>query len=41
MEVNVIFQNSVPVDDKRNFSVEFRDEENIKSILLNKKKTIL
>ena len=38
MDVNVIFQNTVSVDDKRNFSVNFKDEEKIINVLLNRKK---
>ena len=41
MDVNVIFQNSVPIDNNKNFLVKFRDQENIMSLLLNRKKTIL
>ena len=33
MDVNVMFQNSVSVDEKRNFLVEFRDDENIMNLL--------
>ena len=38
MDVNVIFQNTVSVDDKRNFLVNFKDEEKITNVLLNQKK---
>ena len=38
MDVNVIFQNTVSVDDKRNFLVKFKDEEKIINLLLNRKK---
>ena len=38
MDVNVIFQNTVSVDDKRNFLVNFKDEEKIMNVLLNRKK---
>ena len=38
MDVNVIFQNTVSVDDKRNFLVKFKDEEKIINVLLNRKK---
>ena len=38
MDVNVIFQNTVSVDDKRNFLVNFKDEEKIVNVLLNRKK---
>ena len=38
MDVSVIFQNFVPIDNKRNFLVKFRDQENIMSLLLNRKK---
>ena len=38
MDVNVIFQNTVSVDDKRNFLVNFKDEEKIINVLLNRKK---
>ena len=38
MDVNVIFQNTVSVDDKRNFLVIFKDEEKIINVLLNRKK---
>ena len=37
MDVNVIFQNTVSVDDKRNFLVNFKDEEKIINVLLNRK----
>ena len=38
MDINVIFQNTVSVDDKRNFLVNFKDEEKIINVLLNRKK---
>ena len=38
MDVNVIFQNTVSVDDNRNFLVNFKDEEKIINVLLNRKK---
>ena len=38
MDVNVLFQNMVSVDDKRNFGVKFKDEEKIINVLLNRKK---
>ena len=38
MDINVIFQNMVSVDDKRNFLVNFKDEEKIFNVLLNRKK---
>ena len=38
MDVNVIFQNTVSVDDKRNFLFNFKDEEKIINVLLNRKK---
>ena len=38
MDVNVIFQNTVSVDDKRNFLVNFKYEEKIINVLLNRKK---
>ena len=38
MDVIVIFQNPVSVDDKRNFLVNFKDEEKIINVLLNRKK---
>ena len=38
MDVNVIFQNTVSLDDKRNFLVKFKDEEKIINVLLNRKK---
>ena len=38
MNVNVIFQNTVSLDDKRNFLVKFKDEEKIINVLLNRKK---
>ena len=37
MDVNVIFQNTVSLDDKRNFLVNFKDEEKIINVLLNRK----
>ena len=38
MDVNVIFQNTVSVDNKRNFLINFKDEEKIINVLLNRKK---
>ena len=38
MDLNVIFQNTVSLDDKRNFLVNFKDEEKIINVLLNRKK---
>ena len=38
MDVNVIFQNTVSLDDKRNFLVNFKDEEKIINVILNRKK---
>ena len=38
MDVNVIFQNTVSVDDKKIFLVNFKDEEKIINVLLNRKK---
>ena len=38
MDVNVVFQNTVSVDDKRNFLINFKDEEKIINLLLNRKK---
>ena len=38
MDVNVIFPNSVPINNNKNFLVKFRDQENIMSLLLNRKK---
>ena len=38
MDVNVIFQNSVVVDEKNNFIVEFQDGNTIIDLLLNRKK---
>ena len=38
MDVNVIFQKTVSVDDKRNFLVNFKDEKKIINVLLNRKK---
>ena len=38
MDVNVIFQNTVSLDDKRNFLVNFKDEEKLINVLLNRKK---
>ena len=38
MDVNVIFQNTVSLDDKRNFLVNLKDEEKIINVLLNRKK---
>ena len=38
MDVNVIFQNTVSVGDKRNFLVNFKDEEKIINVPLNRKK---
>ena len=38
MDVNVIFQNTVSVDDERIFLVNFKDEEKIINVLLNRKK---
>ena len=38
MDVNVIFNNIVSLDEKKNFIVNFKNEEEIVSVLLNKKK---
>ena len=38
MDVDVIFQNTVSIDDKRNFLVHFKNEEKIINVLLNRKK---
>ena len=38
MDVNVIFQKTVSVDDKINFLVNFKDEEKMINVLLNRKK---
>ena len=38
MDANVIFQNTVSVDDKKNFLVNFKVEEKIINVLLNRKK---
>ena len=38
MDVNVIFNNIVPIDENKNFVVRFKNEEEIVSVLLNKKK---
>ena len=37
-EVNVIFQNKIPIDDKNNFKSEFKDGNKIIEIMLNRKK---
>ena len=38
MDLNVIFYNVVPVDENKNFVINFKNEEEIISVLLNKKK---
>ena len=38
MDVNVIFKNKIPIDNDKNFIVDFKDEKEIISVLLNKKK---
>ena len=38
MDVNVIFNNVVPIDENKNFVVHFKNEEEILSLFLNKKK---
>ena len=38
MDVNVIFKNKIPIDNDKNFIVDFKDEKQIISVLLNKKK---
>ena len=38
MDVNVIFKNKIPIDNNKNFIVDFKDEKEIISVLLNKKK---
>ena len=38
MEVNAIFANTVPIDEKNNFRVDFKNENDIIELLLNRKK---
>ena len=38
MDVNVIFNKVVPIDENKNFVVNFKNEEEIINLLLNKKK---
>ena len=38
MDVNVIFKNKIPFDNDKNFIVDFKDQKEIISVLLNKKK---
>ena len=38
MDVNVIFNNVVPINENKNFVVHFKNEEEILSLFLNKKK---
>ena len=40
MDVNVIFKNKISIDNDKNFVIEFRNGEEVISILLNKKKII-
>ena len=38
MDLNVIFNNVVPIDENKNFFVNFKSEEEMISVLLNRKK---
>ena len=38
MEVNAMFQEKTPIDEENNFKFEFKDENRIIDILLNRKK---
>ena len=38
MEVNVIFADKAKVDDRNNFRIDFRNEDRIIELLLNRKK---
>ena len=38
MDLNVIFNNVVPIDENKNFVVNFKSEEETISVLLNRKK---
>ena len=41
MEVNVIFAESVKIDEGNNFRLDFQNDNNIINLLLNRKKTII
>ena len=41
MEVNVIFDESVKIDERNNFRLDFQNDNNIINLLLNQKKTII
>ena len=38
MDVNVIFKNKISIDNDKNFIIEFKNEKELISLLLNKKK---
>ena len=40
MDVNVIFKNKTSIDNDKNFVIEFKNGEEVISILLNKKKRL-
>ena len=40
MDVNVIFKNKISIDNDENFVIEFKNGEEVISILLNKKKRL-
>ena len=38
MDINVIFKNKISIDNEKNFALEFKNEKEVISLLLNKKK---
>ena len=38
MDINVIFKNKISIDNDKNFTIEFKNEKELISLLLNKKK---
>ena len=41
MEVNVIFAESVKIDERNNFRLDLQNDNNIINLLLNRKKRLL
>ena len=40
MDDNVIFKNKISIDNDKNFTIEFKNEKDLISLLLNKKKRL-
>ena len=38
MDINVIFKNKISIDNDKNFAIRFKNEKEVISLLLNKKK---